>query len=85
MTAQITYDVNAPLTSNTIDDFHDVPDIELVPVEVQPASGAADQTIELEVLFDTVNDGTNRAMVRLSHQSIIEDIVLTTLYALSST
>ena len=84
MTAQITYDVNAPLTSNTIDDFHDVPDIELVPVEVQPASGAADQTIELEVLFDTVNDGTNRAMVRPS-PCIIGDSVLMTPNAFSST
>ena len=84
MTAQITYDVNAPLTSNTIDDFHDVPDIELVPVEVQPASGAADQTIELEVLFDTVNDGTNRAMV-CPPSCIIGDAILMTVNAYSST
>ena len=65
MTAQITYDVSAPLTSNTIDVYHDVPDIELVPVEVQAAI-PAERTIELEVLFDTMNDGTNRAMVSLS-------------------
>lgn len=62
MTAQITYDVNAPLTNNTIDDFRDVPDIDLVPVDVKPAV-PADRTIELEVLFDTMSDGTNRAMV----------------------
>lgn len=27
--------------------------------------GPADKTIELEVLFDTVNDGTNRAMFNM--------------------
>lgn len=44
-----------------IDAYHDVNDVALVPVEVI-AQPLVTKTIDLEVLFDTVDDGTNRAM-----------------------
>lgn len=43
------------------DEYHDVDDISLVPTIVE-ALRPATKTIELEVLFDTMDDGTNRAM-----------------------
>jgi iron transport multicopper oxidase len=64
MTASITYDPSASLTSLTIDEYTDTPDIALVPVEVN-AMPPAGRTIELEVLFDTMADGTNRAMFNM--------------------
>lgn len=44
-----------------MDTYHDVNDTALVPVVVVPML-PADQTIELEITFDTMDDGTNRAM-----------------------
>jgi len=45
----------------SVDEYHLVDDIALVPVAVEPML-AVDQTVELEVSFDTMTDGTNRAM-----------------------
>lgn len=39
-------------------------DLSLVPIEVIPLP-PADRTIELEVLFDTMEDGTNHAMFNM--------------------
>ena len=39
-------------------------DLALVPIEVKPLP-EADRTIELEVLFDTMDDGTNHAMFNM--------------------
>lgn len=62
MTSSITYDASAQLTEpSTLDAYHDVPDIELVPLDVEPMLPST-QTITLEVTFDTLDDGTNRAM-----------------------
>jgi iron transport multicopper oxidase len=44
-----------------MDAYHDMNDTALVPVVVEPML-PVDQTIELEVSFDTMTDGTNRAM-----------------------
>lgn len=46
----------------TVDAYHDVNDTALVPIEIIPQP-AATKTIELEVVFDTMQDGTNHAMV----------------------
>ncbi|TCD65750.1 ferroxidase fet3 [Steccherinum ochraceum] len=65
VTSSITYAAGAPLTdSGFIDAYHDVADLSLVPLEVIPLP-AADRTIELEVSFDTLTDGTNHAMFNL--------------------
>ncbi|KAL0958079.1 hypothetical protein HGRIS_000255 [Hohenbuehelia grisea] len=62
VTASITYNASAPLTDlGFVDEYHDVDDISMVPIEVV-AQPAATRTIELEVAFDTMNDGTNHAM-----------------------
>lgn len=61
-TASITYSDSAPLTdSGPIDAYSDTDDQHLVPIVVEPMP-PADLTIELEVIFDTMDDGTNRAM-----------------------
>jgi iron transport multicopper oxidase len=44
-----------------VDAYHDMNDTSLVPVVVEPML-PVDRTIELEVSFDTMTDGTNRAM-----------------------
>ncbi|KAF7291853.1 Fet3 protein [Mycena indigotica] len=65
-TASITYSNSASLTNlGTIAAYGDVNDISMVPVQVVPAPSKADKTIELEVLFDTMDDGTNHAMFNL--------------------
>nr|BAU94255.1 laccase [Pholiota microspora] len=62
VTSSITYDASAPLTDlGFVDAYHDVEDTALVPVEVV-AQPPATKTIELEVFFDTMDDGTNHAM-----------------------
>ena len=62
MTSSITYSSSAPLTDlGTVDAYHDVDDLALVPTDVI-ALDPADRTIELEVSFDTMADGTNHAM-----------------------
>jgi iron transport multicopper oxidase len=81
ITSSITYSTSASLTNNPIvDEYPDVNDTALVPLDVIPQFAPADKTIELEVRappplfakrksdrisqfsFDTMNDGTNRAM-----------------------
>ncbi|KAH9000834.1 Fet3 protein [Lactarius hatsudake] len=62
VTSSITYSSSASLTdSGFVDTYHDVNDTALVPVVVEPML-PADRTIELEITFDTMSDGTNRAM-----------------------
>lgn len=62
ITSSITYNPSSPLvTDGTVDAYHDVDDVALVPIEVI-AQPPATMTIELEVSFDTMNDGTNHAM-----------------------
>ncbi|THG94600.1 hypothetical protein EW026_g6904 [Hermanssonia centrifuga] len=62
LTSSITYDSSASLTDlGFIDLYHDVDDIALVPLDVEPMLPST-RTIELEVTFDTMDDGTNRAM-----------------------
>ncbi|KAJ7098323.1 Fet3 protein [Mycena epipterygia] len=64
-TASITYDASLSVTdSGTIDAYSDVDDISMVPLEAVPAL-AATRTIELEVFFDTMDDGTNHAMFNM--------------------
>ena len=65
MTSSITYSPSAPLTDlGFVDAYHDVDDLALVPLDVVPLE-PADRTIELEVLFDTMDDGTNHAMFNM--------------------
>ena len=65
ITSSITYSSSAQLQSpGTVDAYHDVDDLSLVPVKAVPLP-AADRTIELEVLFDTMDDGTNHAMFNM--------------------
>lgn len=45
-----------------MDAFHDVPDITLVPVQAEAQLPPSTKMLDLEVLFDTMDDGTNRAM-----------------------
>ncbi|TFK49373.1 Fet3 protein [Heliocybe sulcata] len=47
------------------DEYIDVDDTALVPVQAVPQLPPADRTIELEVSFDTMQDGTNHAMFNL--------------------
>ncbi|KAF8067721.1 Fet3 protein [Lyophyllum atratum] len=62
VTSSITYSSSAPLTDlGFVDAYHDVDDLSLVPVEKIPQSPVT-KTIELEVTFDTMDDGTNHAM-----------------------
>lgn len=44
-----------------MDAYHDVDDTALVPI-IEIAQPVATKTIELEVTFDTMDDGTNHAM-----------------------
>ncbi|KAN0107686.1 Fet3 protein [Russula decolorans] len=62
ITASITYNSSALLTNpSLVDAYHDMNDTSLVPVVVEPML-SVDRTIELEVSFDTMTDGTNHAM-----------------------
>lgn len=47
-----------------MDEYQEVNDIALVPVEVIPMPNVT-KTIELEVTFDTMDDGTNHAMFNM--------------------
>jgi hypothetical protein len=63
ITASITYNSAAPLINHGfVDTYHEVNDTALVPVVVEPMLPVS-QTLELEVSFATVSDGTNRAML----------------------
>ena len=62
ITASITYNSSGPLTSpSLVDAYHDMNDTSLIPIVVEPML-PVDRTIELEVSFNTMTDGTNRAM-----------------------
>lgn len=62
-----------------MDAYHDLNDTTLVPVVVEPML-PADRTIELEVSFNTMTDGTNRAMFNLvSYHSPLVPTVLSVL------
>lgn len=62
ITSSVTYSPSASLTDlGFIDAYHDIDDVALVPVIQEPQLPAT-RTIELEVSFDTMDDGTNRAM-----------------------
>ncbi|KAJ3554885.1 hypothetical protein NM688_g2878 [Phlebia brevispora] len=62
ITSSITYDPSAPLKDlGTVDSYVDLADQNLVPLDVLPMLPAT-RTIPLEVSFDTMTDGTNRAM-----------------------
>jgi hypothetical protein len=61
VTSTLTYNASAPTNLGFVDAYHDVPDITLVPLEVVPLVPAT-KTIELEVSFATMDDGTNRGM-----------------------
>ncbi|EDR02682.1 ferroxidase, multicopper oxidase [Laccaria bicolor S238N-H82] len=80
VTSSITYNASAPLTDNGfVDEYHDVNDTALVPVIVV-AQPAATKTIELEVSFDTVDDGTNREMFNgITHNNPLVPAVLSDL------
>ncbi|OBZ77891.1 Iron transport multicopper oxidase fio1 [Grifola frondosa] len=65
ITSSVTYSSSAPLTDlGTVDAYHDVDDLALVPLDVE-ALLPAGRTIELEVSFDTMEDGTNHAMFNM--------------------
>lgn len=60
VTSSITYSSSADVTdSGTVDEYQLVEDISLVPIE-QIAAPRPTKTIELVVIFDTMDDGTNR-------------------------
>lgn len=62
ITSSVTYSASAPLTdSGFIEEYHDIDDVSLVPI-VAESQPPVTKTIDLEVLFDTMDDGTNRAM-----------------------
>lgn len=62
MTSSITYSASAELTDlGFVDEYHDVNDTALVPVE-PIAQQPATRVIELEVAFETMDDGTNHAL-----------------------
>lgn len=62
VTTSITYNVSAPLTDlGFVNEYHDVNETGLVPV-IQIAQPRVTKTIELEFMFDTMDDGTNHAM-----------------------
>jgi iron transport multicopper oxidase len=63
ITASITYNSSATLTNPSfVDNYHPVNDSALVPVAIEPML-SVDRTIELDISFDTMSDGTNRAML----------------------
>ncbi|KAF8632864.1 hypothetical protein AX17_004712 [Amanita inopinata Kibby_2008] len=79
-TSFITYNPSAPITDlGFVDEYHAVDDISLVPVVPIPQP-LASRTIELEATFDTLDDGTNRAMFNgISYNSPLVPAVLSEL------
>jgi iron transport multicopper oxidase len=63
ITSSVTYNASAPLTNNgTVNEYHYVNDIELVPIVVVPQPKAS-RSILLNFDFETSTDGTNRAFI----------------------
>ncbi|KAG5650754.1 hypothetical protein H0H81_011166, partial [Sphagnurus paluster] len=61
-TASITYSASAPLKDlGFVNEYHDVDDLALVPIVPVPMPRAT-RKIELEVSFETMDDGTNRGL-----------------------
>lgn len=65
-TASVTYSPSANLVNlSPVDDadfYHDTNDTGLLPYIVEAQLPPSTRTVELEVLFDTMDDGTNHAM-----------------------
>jgi iron transport multicopper oxidase len=66
ITSSVTYNSSAPLTTTGTGHrhhvhYHDVNDSALVPLDIIPQPNAT-KTIELDVTFELMDDGTNRAM-----------------------
>ncbi|KAF9260542.1 Fet3 protein [Marasmius fiardii PR-910] len=62
ITSLITYSASAPTSNNrTTAQYPLVNDMALIPVQQQPLSSVT-KTIDLEVTFETLDDGTNRGM-----------------------
>ncbi|KAF9260572.1 Fet3 protein [Marasmius fiardii PR-910] len=61
ITSSITYSPSSPVTSGTVTEYTMTNDLTLIPIN-KIAAPSATKTIELEVTFDTMDDGTNRAM-----------------------
>ena len=81
ITSSITYSSSASITDNGfVDAYHDVPDLDLVPLDVEPMLPST-RTITLEVTFDTMDDGTNRAM--FNGQTFNSPLVPTVMSAMS--
>ena len=81
VTSSVTYDSSASVTDlGFIDLYHDVDDMALVPLDVEPMLPST-RTITLEVLFDTMDDGTNRAM--FNGQTFVAPLVPTVLSELT--
>ena len=75
VTSSVTYDSSKSVTDlGFIDNYHDIDDMALVPLAVEPLLPAG-KSISLEVLFDTMDDGTNRAM--FNGQTFVSPIVPT--------
>ncbi|KAF8816070.1 ferroxidase [Phlegmacium glaucopus] len=63
ITSSITYDTTAKLSDpGSVDEYHDVNDTSLVPVIAIPQP-VATKSVQLDFGFDTMTDGTNRAMI----------------------
>jgi iron transport multicopper oxidase len=81
LTSSITYNSSASLTDlGPVDTYQDFNDTSLVPVVVEPML-PSDRTVELEVSFETMDDGTNRAM--FNQVSYHSPLVPTTLSVLT--
>ncbi|CAK5272094.1 unnamed protein product [Mycena citricolor] len=80
-TASITYSSSAPLTNlGTIDAYSDVDDIHMTPVDLVAAPQSVAQTLELEFNFDTMDDGTNHAMINgVTYNSPLTPAILSAL------
>nr|ABE60664.1 Fet3 protein [Phanerodontia chrysosporium] len=81
ITSSVTYDPSKPVTDlGTIDTYHDIDDMALVPLDVEPMLPST-RTIPLEVTFDTMDDGTNRAM--FNGQTFVSPLVPTVMSEMS--
>ena len=75
ITSSVTYDASASLTNYGNDaNYHDIDDMALVPIIVEPMLPST-RTIPLLVAFDTMDDGTNRAM--FNGQTFVSPLVPT--------
>ena len=80
MTSSITYNTSASLAEpQTVDLYHDVNDTTLVPVVAIPQP-VASRSIDLVATFQTMDDGTNRALFNnISYHSPLVPAVLSEL------